>query len=108
MRVVLLLQLPLAAFGCDAGVFWGTGCKTDPVSGAPSPECSAHPAQANATSSSTTLIWEEGGKGFGGRDDLGGDVFLSTTLDMGCGSGYCAPAPCSCPARPPAPLPVQG
>ena len=64
MRVVLLLQLPLAAFGCDAGVFWGTGCKTDPVSGAPSPECSAHPAQANATSSSTTLIWEEGGKGF--------------------------------------------
>jgi hypothetical protein len=25
---------------------------------------------------------EEGGKGFGGLDDLGGDVFLSTTLNM--------------------------
>ena len=59
----------------------------DPVSGDPGRACDAYPAQANATSSSTTLIWEEGGKGYGGLDDLGGDVFLSTTLNMGCGGG---------------------
>eukprot|EP01046_Picozoa_sp_COSAG06_P007867 COSAG06_NODE_392_length_16344_cov_4.086981_6_plen_132_part_00 len=84
----VLLQLPLGAFACDAGVFWGRGCSMDPVSGAPDPACSTFPFQANATSSSTTLIWEEGGKGYGGLDDLGGDVFLSTTLNMGCGGGY--------------------
>eukprot|EP01050_Picozoa_sp_SAG11_P007792 SAG11_NODE_660_length_7893_cov_4.055042_7_plen_208_part_00 len=111
MRAALLLlavlQLPLAALGCDAGVFWGANCTTDPISGAPSPACSAHPAQANATSSSTTLIWEEGGKGFGGRDDLGGDVFLSTTLNMGCGSGYCVLAPVPGPALTAAPAPAD-
>ena len=34
------------------------------------------------------LEWQKGGAGYGGRDDLGGDVFLSTTLNMGCGGGY--------------------
>jgi hypothetical protein len=29
----------------------------DPVSGNPGPACDDYPAQANATSSSTTLIW---------------------------------------------------
>ena len=43
---------------------------------------------ANASSSSSTLIWEKGGRGSGGPDDDGGDVFLSTTLNMGCGGGY--------------------
>jgi len=52
------------------------------------PSCIAYPTGANASSSSTTLIWEKGGKGSGGVDNLGGDVFLSTTLNMGCGGGY--------------------
>jgi hypothetical protein len=104
LLLLLLLQLPLAAFGCDAGVFWGANCSMDPVSGNPGPSCSSYPAQANATSSSTTLTWEEGGKGFGGMDDLGGDVFLSTTLNMGCGGGYYGTPR---PPLPP-PLPCRG
>eukprot|EP01045_Picozoa_sp_COSAG04_P032099 COSAG04_NODE_6176_length_1392_cov_1.177108_2_plen_137_part_00 len=60
----------------------GKGCEMDPVSGDPGPKCDSYPAQANATSSSTTLIWEAM---HGGLDGLGGDVFLSTTLNMGCG-----------------------
>ena len=46
------------------------------------------PHGANATSAYSVLEWQKGGAGYGGRDDLGGDVFLSTTLNMGCGGGY--------------------
>ena len=80
-----LALLPRLTTGCDAGVFWGANC-TSPKGNAPlDPACSGYPTGANATSSSTTLIWEEM---HGGIDGLGGDVFLSTTLNMGCGGGY--------------------
>ena len=31
---------------------------------------------------------QKGGPGYGGIDNKGGDVFLSTFLSMGCGGGY--------------------
>ena len=89
--LALLMQLALLKLvgGCDAGVFWGENCTTDRGTGNPSPACDGYPSGANATSTSTILIWEKGGKGSGGQDDLGGDVFLSTVLNVGCGStGY--------------------
>lgn len=81
-----LALLPrLLSPGCDAGVFWGENC-TSPTGTAPiDPACTAHPTGASATSTSSTMVWE---KMHGGRDGLGGDVFLSTTLNMGCGGGY--------------------
>lgn len=48
----------------------------------------AWPLNANATSAYSVLQWKKGGAGYGGKDDLGGDVFLSTTLNLGCGGGY--------------------
>ena len=84
-----LLVTAAAVLACDAGVFWGKGCISPKGGEYPSPAClSGYPTGANATSSSSTLIWEKGGKGSGGPDDDGGDVFLSTTLNVGCGSGY--------------------
>ena len=84
-----LLVVVTAALACDAGVFWGRGCVSPKGGEPPSGVCTGgYPTGANATSSSSTLIWEKGGKGSGGIDDLGGDVFLSTTLNVGCGSGY--------------------
>ena len=50
--------------------------------------CVAWPLNANATSAYSVLQWKKGGAGYGGKDDLGGDVFLSTTLNLGCGGGY--------------------
>ena len=84
-----LLLLPAAVLACDAGVFWGNGCVSPKGGEYPSPAClSGYPTGANASSSSSTLVWEKGGKGSGGPDDDGGDVFLSTTLNLGCGGGY--------------------
>ena len=88
----LLLLLPARlSLGCDAGVFWGANCTQELVDTHPPgflKQCNGFPLAANATSSATTLIWRKAGPGFGGKDDLGGDVFLSTTLNMGCGGGY--------------------
>ena len=91
-RLLQLLLLPARlSCACDAGVFWGENCTQGLVDQQPPgwrAQCSGFPLQSNATSSSTTLIWRQAGPGFGGRDDLGGDVFLSTMLNMGCGGGY--------------------
>ena len=88
LALLMQLQLLKLAGGCDAAVFWGENCTTD-ILGNPSPACGGYPSGANATSTSTVLIWEKGGKGSGGQDDLGGDVFLSTVLNVGCGAtGY--------------------
>ena len=86
--LLMVAQFSAPSLACDAGVFWGQNCSTDPVTGNPDPACDGYPTNANATSTSTVLVWEQGGEGSGGQDNLGGDVFLSTTLNMGCGGGY--------------------
>jgi len=85
MLIMLMLALLTSStFACDAGVFWGANCSMAKAA-SHDPACSAAPLNSNATTSSTTLIWN---KMQGGRLGLGGDVFLSTTLNMGCGGGY--------------------
>ena len=82
-RLLIFGLLVAAALACDAGVFWGKGCVSPKGGEYPSPAClSGYPTGANASSSSSTLVWEKGGKGSGGPDDDGGDVFLSTYFTL--------------------------
>jgi hypothetical protein len=85
--VVCLVGCARPASACDAGVFFGQNC-TQALAEAHSPECTAWPQGGNATSAYSVLTWLKGGAGYGGMNDLGGDVFLSTMLNMGCGGGY--------------------
>jgi hypothetical protein len=87
MACVLLVGRQQQAGACDAGVFFGENC-TQALAEAHDPACVAWPLNANATSAYSVLQWKKGGAGYGGKDDLGGDVFLSTTLNLGCGGGY--------------------
>ena len=104
--------MPAAAHACDAGVLWGANCTQAKADAVPiDPACNGWPLGANATSTSTTLIWKKGGAGYGGVDNKvrrrafcpsyvlvsappsslltqGGDVFLSTFVSYGCSSGY--------------------
>ena len=89
LQLLLLTVLTAAADACDAGVYWGATCNsTKAAATPPDPACNAWPLGANATSTETTLIWKKGGAGFGGMDNKGGDVFLSTFVNYGCSSGY--------------------
>lgn len=83
-----LAAAPFTAYGCDAGVFYGQNCTSAKAAAGDVAACNAWPLGAQAESTSTTLIWKKGGPGYGGVDNLGGDVFLSTFLSMGCGGGY--------------------
>ena len=80
-RCVLLTLLLIAAgapplvAACDAGVFFGQNCTQD-LADKHDPACVAWPEGANATSAYSVLVWEKGGPGFGGMNNLGGDVFL--------------------------------
>lgn len=88
--LLLVLSAALAprlGVGCDAGVFFGKNC-TQELAENNDPACVAWPQNANATSAYSVLEWQKGGAGFGGMNDLGGDVFLSTMLNLGCGGGY--------------------
>jgi len=88
LQLSLLILLP-AAHACDAGVYWGANCTSAKASATPpDPSCNAWPLGAHATSTATTLIWKKGGPGYGGVDNKGGDVFLSTFVNYGCSSGY--------------------
>jgi hypothetical protein len=89
LKLLLLVWLMGAAGACDAGVYWGANCSSAKAAATPpDPACNAWPLGAHATSTATTLIWKKGGPGFGGVDNKGGDVFLSTFLSYGCSSGY--------------------
>eukprot|EP01047_Picozoa_sp_COSAG01_P034217 COSAG01_NODE_2560_length_7453_cov_14.661817_5_plen_261_part_00 len=91
LRILAAACFPSSTGGCDAGVYWGANCTQELLHSRPPgwlQQCSGYPFGANATSSATTLTWHEAGPGFGGKENRGGDVFLSTTLNMGCGGGY--------------------
>ena len=89
LAAALAASAPALAAACDAGVLWGASCTSAKASATPpDPACNAWPLGANATSTSTVLVWKKGGAGFGGVDNKGGDVFLSTFVSYGCSSGY--------------------
>jgi hypothetical protein len=84
---LLSVTLTPLVFACDAGVYFGQNC-TQELANKNDPACVAWPQNANAKNAYAVLTWQKGGAGSGGIDNLGGDVFLSTTLNMGCGGGY--------------------
>ena len=71
LQILLLwIFLPVIVDACDAGVYWGANCSSAKAGTTPpDPACNAWPLGANATSTSTTLIWQKGGPGFGGVDN---------------------------------------
>ena len=59
----MFVSFVFLTLACDAGVFWGKSCVSPKGGEYLSPAClSGYPTGANATSSSSTLTWEKGGK----------------------------------------------